>query len=368
MPAVSSPITRAGPRCSIVPSTWAIAISTARLSPQPARRDWPFWLGWTPTARAHPSISSIQIGSRSTLRDVPTAPKIATLPASTAVTTRSSCPRSCVRSSSAATRMESPTIAGAAWSGHVSATASIARASSATRWACSCLWIGMNGGDLIAQSNRFRDYKAICERAEIIMLDSQARTQLGGFQSNAEMGKLIHGLLGWDKLIPESMAMYQAGRPTFRVASKPEPEARLWVLEGFAGTIQPWWHHIGAYHEDRRQYRTAESLFRWHEEHEQYLVDRRPVAPVGIVWTRENVDFYGRDAAEERVQLPHVGVREALIRARIPFLPIHADHVDRAGDELMLLVLPNLGALSDAQCAGIRRFVGRGGGLVATGR
>jgi hypothetical protein len=230
-----------------------------------------------------------------------------------------------------------------------------------------CLWIGMNGGDLIAQSNRFRDYKAICERAEIIMLDSQARTQLGGFQSNAEMGKLIHALLGWDKLIPESMAMYQAGRPTFRVASKPEPEARLWVLEGFAGTIQPWWHHIGAYHEDRRQYRTAESLFRWHEEHEQYLVDRRPVAPVGIVWTRENVDFYGRDAAEERVQLPHVGVREALIRARIPFLPIHADHVDRAGDELTLLVLPNLGALSDAQCAGMRRFVERGGGLVATG-
>jgi hypothetical protein len=71
------------------------------------------------------------------------------------------------------------------------------------------------------------------------------------------------------KLIPESMAMYQAGRPTFRKASKPEPEARLWMLEGFAGTLQPWWHYVGAYQEDRRQYRTAEPINRWHEAHQE---------------------------------------------------------------------------------------------------
>jgi hypothetical protein len=232
-----------------------------------------------------------------------------------------------------------------------------------------CLWIGMNSGDIIAQSIRFRDYKAICERAEIIMLDSQRRTNTGGFQSNAEAGKLIHGLLGWDKLIPESMAMYQAGEPTFRVASKPEPEVRIWAVEGFAGGIQPWWHHIGAYHEDRRQYRTAESIFRWHDANEQYLVGRRPVATVGVVWSQENVDFYGRDDAETRVGLPHRGVRQALIQARIPYVPVHADHVDRDADGLALLILPNLGALSDTQCASIRRFVQRGdrGGLIATG-
>ncbi|MDP9371501.1 MAG: beta-galactosidase, partial [Chloroflexota bacterium] len=232
-----------------------------------------------------------------------------------------------------------------------------------------CLWIGMNSGDLHAQATRFRDYQAVCERTAIIMLDSQRRTNAHGFQSNGEMGKLIHGLLGWDKLIPESMALYGAGQPTFRVGSKPEPEARMWALAGFAGGIQPWWHHIGAYHEDRRQYRTAEPLFRWHEAHEGYLVDRRPVASVGVVWTQGNVDFYGRDAAEERVALPARGLANALIRARIPYLPVHADHLERDAAEhgLTTLVLPNLGALSDAHCAGIRRFVERGGGLVATG-
>jgi hypothetical protein len=36
------------------------------------------------------------------------------------------------------------------------------------------------------------------------------------------------------------MAMYQAGRPTFRLASKPAAEARLWMLDGIAGGLQPW--------------------------------------------------------------------------------------------------------------------------------
>jgi len=107
------------------------------------------------------------------------------------------------------------------------------------------------------------------------MLDSQARSDTGGFQENAEIGKLIHGLLGWDKLIPESMAQYQAGRPTFRLAAKPEPEARMWMIEGMAGGIQPWWHYVGASHEDRRIYHTAGPIFRWHTENTTSPVRRR---------------------------------------------------------------------------------------------
>ncbi len=230
-----------------------------------------------------------------------------------------------------------------------------------------CLYLGMIGGDVIDQSGRFRDVRAICERAEIIMLDSQARTAARGFQANGFSGKLLHGMLGWEKLIPEATALYQHARPAFRVASKPEAEMRMWAVEGFAGGLQPWWHHIGAYHEDRRQYRTAEPLFRWHAENEQYLVNREPVATVGIVWTQQNVDFFGQDDPEGRTGLPQRGIANALIRARIPFLPVHADHIGREAGRLAALVLPNIGALSDAQCQAIREFVAQGGGLVATG-
>ena len=228
-----------------------------------------------------------------------------------------------------------------------------------------CIWSGMLSGDISSESRRFRDLKAICARAEIIMFDDQGRTNASGFQSNGEMGKRMHGLLGWDKLIPESMAMYQR-IPTFRKSASPDPEARLWMLEGIAGGIQPWWHHVGALQEDRRQFRTAEPVCRWHEANQKYLVDRRPIATIGVVWSQANTEWYGRDQAESRVLLPYRGIINALIRSRIPYLPVHIDHVGRE-DGLSLLILPNIGAMSDAQVEALKRHVSRGGALIATG-
>jgi Hypothetical glycosyl hydrolase 6 len=230
-----------------------------------------------------------------------------------------------------------------------------------------CLWIGMNSGSVTNQSRTFRDCKEIYRRAQIVMLDHQARNDAGGFQQNGDTGKLIHGLLGWEKLIPESMAQYQAGRTSFRVASKPAAEARMWMIEGFAGGIQPWWHHVGAYHEDRRMYRTAAPVMRWHKANEEYLVNRLPVATVGVVWSQRNTDFYGRENPDGLVELPYRGMTQALIRARIPYLPIHADYIEKLGQGLTLLILPNLAAMSDEQCAAVRQFVERGGSLIATG-
>lgn len=230
-----------------------------------------------------------------------------------------------------------------------------------------CIWSGMNSGSVSGQARSFRDLKAISERAEIIMLDSQARSDAGGFQQNADTGKLIHGLLGWDKLIPESMAMYQAGRPTFRLAAKPVAEARMWMTEGIAGGIQPWWHYVSAAHEDRRIYKTAGPFFEWHRTNEQFLINRKPVATVGVIWSQENVDFYGRDENELITDLPWRGIIQALIRARIPYLPVNADHIERDADKLSLIILPNLGVMTEKQTEAVRRYVKGGGGIVATG-
>jgi hypothetical protein len=64
---------------------------------------------------------------------------------------------------------------------------------------------------------------------------------------------------------------------------------------------------------------------------------------------------------------PFAGAAEALGLYRIPWRAVHADHVGRDAPELDVLVLPNLAAMSDEQCAAVRRFVEEGGGLVATG-
>ena len=132
----------------------------------------------------------------------------------------------------------------------------------------------MNSGSVTAQARSFRDLKEICARADIVMLDHQRRDDDTGFQQNGDTGKRVHELLGWDKLAPESMAMYQSGPGYYRVASKPAAEARMWMIAGIAGGIQPWWHYVGAYHEDRRMYQTAEPVMRWWKANERYLVDR----------------------------------------------------------------------------------------------
>ena len=230
-----------------------------------------------------------------------------------------------------------------------------------------CIWAGMNSGAVSSQARSFRDLREICKRADIMMLDHQRRDDDTGFQQNGDTGKRVHMLLGWDKVAPESMAMYQSGPGYYRIASKPAAEARMWMIAGIAGGIQPWWHHVGAYHEDRRMYRTAEPVMRWWKANQQYLVNRTPVANVGVVWSQRNTDFFGRDASANLVDAPYTGFMHALVRARIPYLPIHADDIDQQGSRMNLLILPNVGALSEAQAAAIRRFVERGGSLFATG-
>jgi hypothetical protein len=232
-----------------------------------------------------------------------------------------------------------------------------------------CLWVGMMSGSLEYQSRVFRDDREVFRRTELTMLDHQRRFDAEGFAHNAETGLRLHAVGGWNKLIPESMAMYHLGEHNFRLATKPPAEARLWAVSGFAGGIQPWWHHLGAVQEDRRMFDTAEPLWRWHEQHQRHLVDRLPVANVGLQWSQRNMDFFGRDDAGALVDDPWNGCAQALVRARIPAVPVHVDDVERVTRELglKLLVLPNLAALSDAQVDAIRRFVAAGGALLATG-
>jgi hypothetical protein len=180
-----------------------------------------------------------------------------------------------------------------------------------------CIWSGMNSGSVTAQARSFRDLREICKRAEIMMLDHQRRDDDTGFQQNGDTGKRVHSILGWDKLAPESMAMYQSGPGYYRVASKPAPEARMWMIAGIAGGIQPWWHFIAAYHEDRRMYKTPGPVMRWCKDNEAFLLNRQPVASVGVVWSQRNTDFYGRNDPAERVDAPYTGFMHALVRSRI---------------------------------------------------
>jgi hypothetical protein len=230
-----------------------------------------------------------------------------------------------------------------------------------------CRWMGMISGDMLNNSQRFIDLTEILPRAAIVMLDHQRRNGTDNFEQNTEAGKRLHGLAGWDKLIPESMPQYQLGSPAFRLASMPTAEVRLWSSSGFAGGIQPWWHHIGSMHEDRRQYITAEPIFAWHEANEDILLDRRPEADVAVLWSQANNDYYGQNEAGQRALDPYRGAVRALDKAGITYLPIHADAFASVSENFKVAVLPNLAAMSDAQVAAVEAFAAKGGSVIASG-
>jgi hypothetical protein len=66
------------------------------------------------------------------------------------------------------------------------------------------------------------------------------------------------------------------------------------------------------------------------------------------------------------VEVPWRGITQALVRARIPYISVHADHIDRDAAQLKLLILPNFGSMTPKQVASVKRFVEGGGNLFAT--
>lgn len=230
-----------------------------------------------------------------------------------------------------------------------------------------CLWLGMVSADPIRASSVFCDLLQVAERSEIIMCDQQSRSPLYGFEQNSLNGSLLHGLMGWDKVIPESMANYISGIRVFRRGSNPPRDTQLWMIDGIAGGISPWYHHIGAVQEDRRQFENAYPVMQWHERNEKYLYDRIPVANIGLVWSRDNTDFYGRDHSQEKVALPWHGFAHALTRARLPFIPVNADHILREAENIQVLILPDLAVMNEKQLQEVADFVESGGSLVLTG-
>ncbi|MDR3121601.1 MAG: beta-galactosidase, partial [Clostridiales bacterium] len=229
-----------------------------------------------------------------------------------------------------------------------------------------CLWLGMVNANFVSGHASFCDLREVAKRSKIMMVDHQGRDG-NGFEQNSLNGQLLHQLAGWDVVIPESMANYVRGPLTFRRAAMPPLETQLWMYEGFAGGITPWWHIVGGAQEDRRIFEICEPVMQWHKKHEKYLYDRRPVANVGVLWSQANVEWYGAGRASERLERSWRGLNMALTRAGIPFLPINAEDIAEQTEQIDLLILPELAVVTEGQAEAIEHFVARGGNLFAIG-
>src|SRR5262249_27004508 len=134
-----------------------------------------------------------------------------------------------------------------------------------------------------------------------------------------------------------------------------------------ANGLRPWFTKFSGTLYDRRWLKVVEDIYNWHYRAEPYLRNEASLARVGLVYSQQTATFYGGPRAQQKVEDHNKGFYHALVEARIPFEMVHDRLLDVAHtDQFKLLILPNIAALSDAQCAQLREYVQRGGSLLAT--
>jgi hypothetical protein len=203
-------------------------------------------------------------------------------------------------------------------------------------------------------------------RADFLAVDHQARrglTPAWAFGRSAKQYRAVMGSKPVAGLF--SVGVEEAYRWKDSVQGK--AEVRMWALDGIANGFRPWFVKFSAVLYDRRWLSTVEEIFKWHHANERYLRNVAPLARVGLVYSERSRDFYGKGDAEARVDDHVKGLYQALIEARIPFEMVHDELLEPAHvGRLKLLILPNVAALSDAQCRSLEAFVAQGGSLLAT--
>jgi hypothetical protein len=210
------------------------------------------------------------------------------------------------------------------------------------------------------------DMVKIGQLAPTLMADYQARHGLMPPWANGKRGKEFRATMGYKPIVGIfSVGLEEAYRWKDSVQNR--AEIRLWALDGIANGLRPWFTKFAGSINDPRWLRPVEEIYTWCAANERYLRQERSLARVGLVYSQQTAWFAGGDRGGRDLEDATNGWYHALIEARVPFEMVHDRLLDAAHlASFKTLILPNIAALSDAQCAQLRTFVERGGGLVAT--
>jgi hypothetical protein len=210
------------------------------------------------------------------------------------------------------------------------------------------------------------DMKTIGELAPTLFADRQGRSGQMAPWANGKNGKEYRATMG-NKAIVGIFSVGIEDRYRWKDSVQSGDEMRLWVADGMAQGLRPWFTKFNAKVIDRRWLPVVEEIYNWHHANEAYLRNERSYARVGMVYSQQTASFYGGEKARALVEDPALGFYQALIEARIPFEMVHDRLLDREHTaQFRTLILPNIAALSSLQCQQIREFQESGGNVVAT--
>jgi hypothetical protein len=210
------------------------------------------------------------------------------------------------------------------------------------------------------------DMKYIGEHAPILFADRQARSGLAPLWAAGKNGKEYRATMG-RKPIGGIFSVGVEEPYRWKDSVQSDAEIRMWVLDGVANGLRPWFTKFAGTLRDKRWLPVVEKVYQWHYRNERYLRNEEPLARVAMVYSQQTAHYYGGAQARQKVEDHTTGFYQALIEARIPFEMVHDQLLDPAHiDRFKVLILPNIAALSTAQCAQLRDYVARGGSIVAT--
>jgi len=210
------------------------------------------------------------------------------------------------------------------------------------------------------------DMVTIGQLAPTLFADRQARRGVNPPWTNGKNGKEYRATMG-RKPIAGIFSVGLEEEYRWKDSVQSGDEIRLWVADGIAQGLRPWFTKFNAKPIDKRWLPVVAELYQWHFENSGYLRNEKSLANIAMVYSQQTAAFYGGEKAHAKVEDPALGFYQALVEARIPFEMVH----DRLLDAEHLaayrtLILPNVAALSEKQCDQLTDFVQRGGSIVAT--
>jgi len=213
--------------------------------------------------------------------------------------------------------------------------------------------------------NGFPDKVVTGQLSDIVFTDHQARSGATMPWSNGMVAKELRASIGMKPL----GGIFSVGveeQYRWKDSVQTEAEIRIWVAEGTANGMRPWFTKFSGVLYDKRWLDTIDKIYQVHYRNESYLRNTKPLARVGMVFTEQN-QGYGGEPWQQKSGDHTLGMYHALIEERMPFEMVN----DRLLDpELLkpfkLLILPNIATLSTKQCDQLRNYVTEGGSILAT--
>jgi hypothetical protein len=213
--------------------------------------------------------------------------------------------------------------------------------------------------------NGFPDKVVTGQLSDIVFTDNQARSGATMPWSNGKVAKELRASIGMKPL----GGIFSVGveeQYRWKDSVQTEAEVRVWVAEGTANGMRPWFTKFSGVLYDKRWLDIVDKIYQEHYRNERYLRNTAPIARVGMVFSEQNRN-YGGETWQQKTGDHALGMYHALIEDRMPFEMVNdrlldAEHLN----PFKLLILPNIAALSKEQCDQLRKYVATGGSIVAT--